>query len=60
MSMNRLAVTTAVLAIVLAGGAVLASVHAATAPWTVWGVALGVAASAVAVAVAARRRGDRG
>lgn len=58
MSVNRLAVTTAVLAIVLAGGAWLASVHAATAPWTVWGVALGVAASAVAVA--ARRRGDRG
>ena len=58
--MNRLAVTIAVLAIVLAGGAWLASVHAATAPWTVWGVALGVAASAVAVAVAARRRGDRG
>ena len=60
MSMNRLAVAIAVLAIVLAGGAVLASVHAATAPWTVWGAALGVAASAVAVAVAARRRGDRG
>ena len=60
MSVNRLAVTIAVLAIVLAGGAWLASVHAATAPWTVWGVALGVAASAVAVAVAARRRGDRG
>ena len=58
--MNRLAVAIAVLAIVLAGGAWLASVHAATAPWTVWGVALGVAASAVAVAVAARRRGDRG
>ena len=60
MSMNRLAVTTAVLAIVLAGGAALASVHGATAAWTVWGAALGVAASAVAVAVAARRRGDRG
>lgn len=58
MSMNRLAVAIAVLAIVLAGGAWLASVHAATAPWTVWGAALGVAASAVAVA--ARRRGDRG
>ena len=56
--MNRLAATTAVLAIVLAGGAWLASVHAATAAWTVWGAALGVAASAVAVA--ARRRGDRG
>ena len=60
MSVNRLAVATAVLAIVLAGGAWLASVHGATAAWTVWGVALGVAASAVAVAVAARRRGDRG
>ena len=58
MSVNRLAATTAVLAIVLAGGAVLASVHGATAAWTVWGAALGVAASAVAVA--ARRRGDRG
>ena len=58
--MNRLAVTIAVLAIVLAGGAALASAPGATAAWTVWGAALGVAASAVAVAVAARRRGDRG
>ena len=58
--MNRLAVTIAVLAIVLASGAALASAHGATAAWTVWGAALGVAASAVAVAVAARRRGDRG